>query len=167
MTMAQAPVYLTLVGADADAPVSIASRRARAEQVRRVSCRETLLKRLDLIGCLAPEAQLSFVLVKVRGLSSLSWTEADDALRVISDRVLTLTRATDVVGRYAGASFGVVLQGTGATAAAAVAARLQFHLSQLAETLPPLSVNVSVATGTGVNARTLPTAALDSLLDCC
>jgi hypothetical protein len=55
-----------------------------------------------------------------------------------------------------------VLQGTGATAAAAVQARLNFRLSRLPVMMPPLGVRVSAATGAGVNAGLLPVAATDS-----
>lgn len=172
MTLAPSPAHLPLLqhegvtalfdeGRDARG-----RRRTNGEHPRRIVARETLLKRLALIGSLAPSAQLSFVVARLYGLEALDWPAAADSLQTFSDRVINLTRATDVVGRYTASSFGVVLQGTGPAAAAAVAARLQYHLDQLAEAHPPLSVIVAVATGTGVNARALPEAVLDSLRDC-
>jgi hypothetical protein len=172
MTLAPSPAHLTLLSQEGvtalfqerhDVPPR---RRANAEHPRRIVARETLLKRLCLIGSLAPTAQLSFVVARVQGLDALAWQPAAESLQTFADRVMGLTRATDVVGRYTDSSFGVVLQGTGPSAASAVAARLQYHLGQLAEATRPLSVVVAVATGTGVNARALPEAVLDSLRDC-
>lgn len=71
------------------------------------------------------------------------------------------------MGRFTGASFGIVLQGTGATAAAAVAARLGWRLNQLvAGFRAPVQVAVYAATGTGLNAETLPVAAIETCEDC-
>jgi len=174
MTSPQAIAHLTLLRPveNTSAAETTVERRPvpflkeRRETQRKVNCQSTLHKRLALLGVLAPEAPLSFVLVKLFGLEAMDADTTDEVTSAISGRILNLTRATDIVGRYAPDSFGVALQGTGATAASAIAARLQFHLSQLAETLSSVSVMVSVATGRGFNARTLPGAALDSLLDC-
>ena len=167
MTSPQATTTrLTLVSPLQALPVESApSHRERREERRHVSHPGALRRRLTLMGSLAPQAPLSFVMVKLYGLDSLSEDARESALSAISNRVLTLTRATDAVGRYASDRLGIVLQGTGASAASAVAARLQFHLDQLAETLPSVSVVVSVATGHGFNANALPVAAMDSLLD--
>jgi len=174
MTSPQATAHLTLLQpVDPASPADeiaagkrVPFRRERREAQRRVNCQGTLHRRLVQLGSLAPEAPLSFVMVKLYGLESMDDQTCDQVVSAISGRILNLTRATDVVGRYAADSFGIALQGTGATAASAVAARLQFHLSQLAETLSSVGVIVSVATGRGFNARSLPVAALDSLKDC-
>jgi GGDEF domain-containing protein len=168
MTSPQATAPLTLLrpveSASLVGPVPL--KRERREAPRRINCQSTLYKRLALLGSLAPEAPLSFVMVKLYGLDSMDDRAEAEVVSAVSSRILNLTRATDVVGRCAADSFGVVLQGTGANAASAVAARLQFHLSQLAEALTSVSFVVSVATGRGFNARALPIAALDSLQDC-
>lgn len=174
MTSPQAIAHLTLLrSVDPTSPVeeiSVAKRtpfrRERREAQRRVNGQGTLHRRLALLGSLAPEAPLSFVMVKLFGLDGMDMDTCEEVVSAFSGCILNLTRATDVVGHYAADSFGVALQGTGATAASAVAARLQFHLSQLAETLSCVGVVVSVATGRGFNARSLPAAALDSLKDC-
>jgi hypothetical protein len=53
------------------------------------------------------------------------------------------------------------------TAAAAVAARLTHHLNRLEELHPAVCVTVSAATGTGLNAETLPIAAMETFEPCC
>lgn len=133
--------------------------------------KQALLDQLDVIGSLAPQAPLSFVVVRVEGLKELnhqSDARAGEAiLRDVATRMRQLTRATDTMGRLSGSSFGLVLQGTGATAAGAVAARLSHHLNQIIVGSPPVEVRVSAATGRGLNAGVLPGAALDSLEECC
>jgi GGDEF domain-containing protein len=128
-----------------------------------VATRNALLDRLEAMGQLAPNAPLSFVVVRVFGLNR---TDAQ-ALRPIADRLRELTRATDMVGRLTGTTFGIALQGTGVTAAGAVAARLTHHLNRLAELGPAVCVTVSAATGIGLNAETLPVAAMETFEPCC
>jgi len=128
------------------------------------------MDRLEMIGSLAPGCPLSFLVVKVSGMHGINAADGvragDDVLRTVAWGIRDLTRATDVVGRLTGASFGIVLQGTGATAAAAVAARMTHHLNQLTSRSRPVQAVVSAATGRGINADTLPLAAIDSLGDC-
>lgn len=70
------------------------------------------------------------------------------------------------MGRMTTTTFGLVLQGTGATATAAVQARLQHRLCHLPVVSPPVEIAVGAATGIGLNAETLPLAAMDSFEDC-
>jgi GGDEF domain-containing protein len=88
-------------------------------------------------------------------------------LRAVAARLRELTRSTDAVGRVEEAVFGVVLQGTGVTAAGAVAARLAHHLNRLPGAGRTFAVAVSAATGTGINAATLPEAALETFAAGC
>ena len=129
-----------------------------------IATREALLERLETIGELAPQAPLSFLVVNVIGACA---HENADQLRLIARRVRELTRGTDLVGRLDEHSFGVALQGTGLVAAGAVAARLTHHLNRIAELSPAIFITVSAATGTGINARTLPIAAMESTEPCC
>ena len=71
----------------------------------------------------------------------------------------------DVVGEIQPGVLAIVLQGSGATAASAVTARLQFHLNHLRSLPVRLHVDVYAATGTGANGRGLLSAAMDSLQD--
>ena len=136
-----------------------------------IASRSALRERLEVIGELAPAAQLSFLAVEVSGLYAVNPSPADSTpetlLFAVANSVRGLTRATDVVGRLTASSFGVVLQGMGETAAGAVAARLSLHLNQLAVRWPGSKVRVSAATGTGVNALVLPSAAMDTSAKCC
>ncbi len=181
MTLAQLPAHLRLI-VPARSPAKAASRdtRTRAERLFgsferdplcQVATRRALFEHLERVGALAPSSPLSLVVVKVNGLAALNrdegWRRGDDLLEQIAGRIRSFTRTTDVVGRLTGSSFGLVLQGTGATAAGAVASRLAFQLHRPSIVPPPAGVTVSVATGSGINAETLPMAALDSLGECC
>ncbi len=133
------------------------------DPVTGAATREALLARLEMVGSLAPAMPLSFVAVHLEGGES----ERAELLRAVAGRVRELTRPTDAVGRLDHETIGVVLQGTGATAAGPVAARLAHHLNHMAGAPRGFSVTVSAATGTGVNAATLPAAALDSFAGAC
>ena len=143
--------------------------RATREPVAPIVSRAELLERLETIGELAPNGPLSYLLVRIEGLDSSysGGLSPRQVMGMMGMRIISLTRPTDTVGDYSGNAFGIVLQGTGATAAGAVAARISFHLMQLGEGLGvatrPL---VYAATGTGINADLLPMAAIDSLDDC-
>ncbi|MFN0146783.1 MAG: hypothetical protein ACKVT1_09745 [Dehalococcoidia bacterium] len=144
--------------------------RQRPTALAPIVSRRELLERLETIGELAPHAPLSFLLVRVEGLDEVSATPFSprQIMGMIGMRIIALTRPTDTVGEYAGNSFGIVLQGAGATAAAAVASRVSFHLAQLRDGLGiETKALVYAATGNGLNAELLPVAAIDSLDDCC
>ncbi|MBA4181599.1 MAG: hypothetical protein C0506_13495 [Anaerolinea sp.] len=170
---------LTLKGKDtgaSEAPrvrefTPLLAQRPRTNALWGVPGKQALLERLEVIGALAPEAPLSFVVVRVYGLEAIQQRKdasaADALLHDVAARMRELARGTDVMGRLSSSSFGLVLQGTGATAAGAVAARLSHHLNQIAAASPPAEVRVSAATGRGMNAAMLPGAAMDSFEECC
>jgi diguanylate cyclase (GGDEF)-like protein len=180
MPIPRFPAYLTLVASaertligdqvEVGAPIPFPATAFVRDGLCDVATRRGLLERLDLVGRIAPTAPLSFVVVKVYGLAELNdragRKAGDETLRTIANELGALTRPTDLVGRLTATAFGVVLQGTGATAAGAVQARLQHRLSQLSVATRPIEVAVSAATGTGLNAETLPLAAMDSFEDC-
>jgi diguanylate cyclase len=180
MALSRFPAYLTLVGRAgglhlierAPKPLVLHEvlRPAERDLLCGVATRQALLERLETVGSLAPAAALSFVVVKVEGIAAINrdrgLRDGDRVLRAVAELVKAYTRATDTVGRLTGASFGVVLQGTGSTGASAVAARLSFHLGQLAVDGRRVLAQVTVATGKGINADTLPVAAFDSFDDC-
>jgi GGDEF domain-containing protein len=155
----------------ASRPVPLTGHRAQAangpaSQATAVLDAADLEDTIERIGSLAPNAPLSFLVVRVDDLTPLGGDEAQLLMRLVSGRLRSLVRATDMVGRMGSASFGVLLQGTGTTAAGAVAARLSHHLSQVVRAAnSALSVRVSAATGTGVNWNTLPVAACEGLPD--
>lgn len=144
--------------------------RPREQALWGVPGKLALLERLAVIGELAPDAPLSFVVVKVEGGVHPVDDERElpeTLLHEVASRIRSLTRATDMMGRLSESSFGLVLQGTGATAAGAVAARLSHHLNQLTAGMPCTEVRVSAATGRGLNAGVLPSAAMESFEECC
>lgn len=168
MATQQFPTYLRLLG-----PTITLSpfRSGTAVEANReidpatgLATRQALLDRLETLGELAPNAPLSFLVVKTSGRGR---GDSDAVLRTVAARINELTRSTDMVGRLTGTSFGVVLQGTGVVAAGAVAARLTHHLNRLAELSPSVCITVSAATGVGLNAEMLPIAAMDTCAPCC
>ncbi len=172
MAVTRFPSHLRLIGpgartaAPAGAPTRIHPEllpEAERDPVTGAATREALLARLEMVGSLAPAMPLSFVAIHLEGGES----ERAELLRAVTARVRELTRATDAVGRLDHETIGVVLQGTGVTAAGAVAARLTHHLNRLPGAPRGFRVTVSAATGTGVNAATLPAAALDSFTGAC
>jgi len=169
MSVSRFPGYLRLIGGGPYTEAEAAPARAaltafETDRASGVATRNALLERLEAMGRLAPRAPLSFLVVKVSGLSQV---ESAGELRAIARRTRELTRGTDVVGRLTGTTFGIALQGTGVTAAGAVAARLTHHLNRIAELSPAICITVSAATGTGENAEALPVAAMDSYALCC
>ena len=168
MSISRFPHYLRLIGpasiSEPSGPELPRLTAVETDPATGLATRTALLERLEDMGRLAPRAPLSFLVVKVAGLGQVG---GDDPLRQIAARVRELTRATDIVGRLTGTTFGIALQGTGITAAGAVAARLTHHLNRLAELSPSICITVSAATGTGVNAETLPVAAMDTAQPCC
>ena len=183
MAVIRFPSHLTLIGRP-ETVGNLAERRADAEHepipfptagaftrdsLCDVASSRGLMERLHLVGSIAPTSPLSFLAVKVDGLRALNeasgWEAGDEALKAIAEELQSLSRATDLVGRLAGAVFGVVLQGTGATAASAVAARLSFRVNQTLGPSSPVGVRISAASGTGVHCETLVIAAMDSFGD--
>lgn len=131
---------------------------------RRILGREDLLDRLEVMGELGPTAPLSFLLVEVKAPG----TPARGVIEAVAERTAGLVRAIDAVGLFGPDTVGVALQGSGATAAGAVAGRLSLHLNHaLAEMAPGHRARVHAATGCGLNALTLPLAACDELDDIC
>lgn len=131
-----------------------------------VAGRDVLLQRLQALGELAPDAPLSFLVVHIGGLGQLRDAESGvGALAAIVNQIAELTGPLDMAGRIGPAEIGIVLQGRGTYAAAALASRLKWCLQRLPELARPLYVEVYAATGTGQNATMLPRAAADSLPD--
>lgn len=172
MALSRFPTYLRLVGAPreerrTEAPARIISVPAwNRDLITGVASKQALMDRLTTVGELAPQAPLSFVAVRIDDAESLAPAQRERLQKAVANRLRELTRATDMVGRIDDDAFGVVLQGTGATAAGAVSSRLAHHLNRLPELPRAAAVVVSAATGTGVNAETLAVAALDSFEVC-
>jgi GGDEF domain-containing protein len=172
MAVTRFPSHLRLIGTNQSLIASVAApTRIHPELLPDSDCdhltgtatRAALLARLEMVGSLAPSMPLSFLAVHV---------EADEPagpmLKTVAERLRELTRATDAVGRLDDATFGIVLQGTGVTAAGAVAARLAHHLNRLPGAPRDFCVTVSAATGTGLNAQTLTEAAMETFAaGCC
>lgn len=173
MATAALPANLVYLRPSAGRTTDGSEVRVSREPRATVVSRNELLERLETVGSLAPSAPLSFLIVQVLGLPALAARRAapgrEDLFRALTNRLRGLTRATDQIGRFTGSTVGIVLQGTGAAAAAAVASRITHHLNMLVSSYSPaLGVTVYAATGTGVNAEFLPVAALDSFSeDCC
>ncbi|GIW17584.1 hypothetical protein [Tepidiforma sp.] len=167
MEAARFPAYLQPIARDDAAPADGGRRRAR-----RLLSRVDLLHHLDAVAGLAGSAPLSFLAVRVTGLEEVERDRGDVGVRFVvrgvGEALNGLCRGTDIAGELGPASFGVILQGAGATAAAATAARLTHHLNRLAFLPPCCSVLVGAATGTGMHGRRLAWAALETFeAECC
>lgn len=167
MNAARFPAYLQ--------PVAILEQPAEGAtgtpRVRRLLSRLELLHHLDAVGELAPRAPLSFLVVRISGLEEVEAERGDVGVRFVAravgESLNELCRGTDIAGELGQGTFGVILQGAGATAAAATAARLTHHLNRLPFLPPVCAVIVGTATGTGNHGRRLAWAALESFeVDC-
>lgn len=171
MAVTRFPSHLRLIGAGQSliAPAAAPTRihpellpHSDCDRLTGTATRAALLARLEMVGSLAPSMPLSFLAAHV---------EADELagpmLRAVAGRLRELVRATDAVGRLDEGTFGVVLQGTGVTAAGAVAARLAHHLNRLPGAPRQFCVIISAATGTGLNGGTLPEAAMETFAAGC
>ncbi len=172
MALARFPTYLRLVGAPrierrAGKPANVPSvPEWNKDLATGIATRQALLERLSTVGTLAPTAPLSFVAACIEGAEGMDVATLAALQRAVGARLKNLTRATDLVGRVDDETFGVVLQGTGSTAAGAVASRLAHHLNKLPGLPRHGCIVVSAATGNGGNAETLAAAALDSFEVC-
>lgn len=177
MTPDRWPTHLRLLAPPPVLPAALVERsrvipfpsKSRRPDGAAILSHEGLLERVMTVGELGQEAPLSVVAVRLAGLSVLQerrgWTACEGVVQAVSTELRTLVRATDSVGRINAGTFGVVLQGCGATAACAVAARLTYRLNRLPEIIHAIRVDVSAATGTGVNADVLVEAALEPFDD--
>lgn len=172
MALSRFPTYLRLISAPgierrSEAPAKVLSIPAwNRDLATGVASRQALLDRLSVVGELGPKAPLSFVAIRFEDTEDMPAESLAALQKAVAARLAELTRATDMVGRLEETAFGIVLQGTGATAAGAVASRLSHHLNRLAELPRTAAIVVSAATGTGVNAQALVIAAMDSLEVC-
>lgn len=179
MALSRFPAYLTIIRQVEERPrardtrpiiLHESLRPSQRDPICGVATRQALHERLETIGALAPAAPLSFVVVKVEDLARMNRNHGpqrgDEVLQAVARVIRDYTRATDTVGRLSGASFGIVLQGTGQTGAGAAAARLSHYLGQLHVRGARVDTHVTVATGKGINADVLPVAAAEALDDC-
>lgn len=70
--------------------------------------------------------------------------EGDKALRIIARKITEATRASDVVGRFGGEEFLVVLPGTDAEGARTIAERIRASIATCQEMRAPLTVSIGV-----------------------
>ena len=170
MALSRFPSHLTLVAPAlalrplAPDPTRIHPERLPAAELdpeTGIVTRHAMLERLEVMGELALTAPLSFLVIHIDGPWRTDGTDGPP-VAAVAGRVRELTRPIDCLGRLRADCLGVILQGTGVTAAGAVAARLSHHLNRIPEVSPHFTVSVSAATGTGRNARTLPSAAMDA-----
>jgi GGDEF domain-containing protein len=167
MEAARFPVYLQPVPRQAAETLA-----APTAPARRLLSRVELLRHLDAQADIAPRAPLSFLAVRVTGLDDVLEQRGEVGVRFVNrgvgEALLGLCRGTDIPGELGEVTFGLILQGAGATAAAAAAARVQHHLNRLAFLPAGCAVLVGAATGTGSHGRRLAWAALDVVDgDCC
>ncbi|GIW12947.1 MAG: hypothetical protein KatS3mg062_0386 [Tepidiforma sp.] len=163
MDAARIPAYLKPVIASGEGRQTAGSGHRSA---RRLLSRVDLMHHLDAVAELAPSAPLSFLVVRVSGLEELEEARGDVGVRFVcrgvGDALIEFCRGTDIAGELGPGEFGVILQGSGTTAAAATAARLTHHLNRLAFLPGVCSVLVGAATGKGSHGRRLAWAAMET-----
>jgi GGDEF domain-containing protein len=130
------------------------------------------MRHLDTFADIAPRSPLSFLAIRITGLDVVLASRGEIGVRFIARGVgeafLSLCRGTDIPGELGDGEFGLILQGSGPTAAAAAAARLHHRLNRLPFVPSGCAVLVGAATGTGSHGRRLARAALDMFDgDCC
>lgn len=162
MEAARFPVHLRLLSPTGERDEG----RQGPARARRLLSRVELMQQLDAIAELAPQAAHSFLAVRISGLDAVERARGDVGVRFvrrgIAEALGELARGTDLVGELDSATFGVLLQGTGATGAAATAARMTHLLNRLAFLPQACTVLVGSATGTGCHGRRLAWAALEA-----
>lgn len=143
----------------------------RMAQGVQLLARDEFLDRLEVLGEVGPGSPLSFLLVHLRPREERprgGVREEQGIVQALALQAGQLLRPTDALGAWSANALAVALQGAGATAAAAVAARLSYHMNhRLEDEAPGFEVVVYAATGIGANAMVLPTAALESLPESC
>lgn len=146
-------------------PLSFAGRATTG-----VLSHQELEEQLVKLGEMQPQAPLSFLAVEVHGLGELAlsdWRRPSDIVDIMAHNVRSDTRVTDFVGRLGGSTIGVILQGTNSKQSSIIAERLRSRLARLSHTAPPIQITVSAASGRGINASVLPSAALSPLGESC
>ncbi len=123
---------------------------ASVDPLTEVLNRRALRQKLDdLDGEAAAQAwPLAFLMVDVDHFKSYNdrfgHLDGDQALRIIAAHITAACRASDVVGRFGGEEFLVVLPDTTAHAARTVAERLRLNIAQCREMREPTTVSVGV-----------------------
>jgi diguanylate cyclase (GGDEF)-like protein len=122
-------------------------------------------------ACLRGRQPVSLIMVDLDNFKQLNdrhgHLSGDDALRRFARTLTSQVRATDIVGRYGGEEFAILLPETGAAAAAGVAERLRQSTAEVAATGAdgqPLSLTASF--GVASHRAGDPPCTLRDLLQC-
>lgn len=112
--------------------------------------RRALREKLDELDkeAVASGQPLAFLMVDVDHFKSYNdrygHMDGDQALRIIAKTLVAASRASDVVGRFGGEEFLVLLPDTDAAAARMVAERLRISVAQSEEMREPTTVSIGV-----------------------
>ncbi len=123
---------------------------ASVDPLTEVLNRRALRERLDQMDreAVARNEPLAFLMVDVDHFKSYNdrygHMDGDQALRVIAKAITAASRASDMVGRFGGEEFLVILPDADAQAARAVAERLRINVAQSADMREPTTVSVGV-----------------------
>ncbi len=121
---------------------------ASVDPLTEVLNRRALREKLDQLDLEALERQqpLAFLMVDVDHFKSYNdrygHMDGDQALKTIAKCITSACRATDVVGRFGGEEFLVLLPDTDAPAARAVAERMRITIARSQEMREPTTVSI-------------------------
>lgn len=112
--------------------------------------RSIMTSAMDLERAKAPTAQLSLLMIDIDHFKSINDSfghlAGDAAIRQVSDLLRTEVRASDLVGRYGGEEFLILMPETDATGAARVAEKLRSTIAARIVQPVPITVSIGVAT---------------------
>lgn len=109
---------------------------------------ESLSEEMSAAACSG--SPLSLAMLDIDGFKNYNdrhgHLEGDQALRIVADLMNETLRAADIVCRYGGEEFVVIMPGVGEEAAGAVAERVRAAIADYNWPLTPLTVSIGVAT---------------------
>lgn len=129
----------------------ILSEQASIDALTGVYNRRSIMARASEFGRMGDrQGELSMLMIDIDHFKEINDTyghpAGDDAIRRISQLLRTEVRAIDIVGRYGGEEFLVLMPDTGSPGAAHVAEKLRATVEARITTPMPITISVGVAT---------------------
>ncbi len=141
--------------------------QAGRDALTRLYNQESLYRRLEeeLAAAKRYERPLSYLTLEIDHFKEVSnflgRQRSDELLKAVARTIRQAIRKVDVVGRYGGNEFGIILQETGATGAIAQADRIREAIRQMRVKTPERSISVSASVGVS----TFPCEGVNSAVD--
>jgi diguanylate cyclase (GGDEF)-like protein/PAS domain S-box-containing protein len=132
--------------------ISVLGRLSLTDELTSVNNRRALFKQLELQHSLAlrENQPISFVLIDVDNFKSYNDTyghiQGDRLLRIIAEIMTTSVRRTEIVGRYGGEEFGMILPAADASEARILAERLRKMIEEYDWPARKITISAGAAT---------------------